>query len=222
MTAIDIRVRGAHTATVRPERGTVHAALALEGPQPEPVFRAVSAALADVTASIETLHHKKRGPVTWYSIDQVRMGSRRPWNTEGKQLPLVHSAAVTIAATFRDFDELARWVSGSAGVEGLSIGAVEWDLTGATRLKIERETRQKAVRDAQRRAQDYADALELGTVAVRSISDPGMAAVAPVARAALASQGVAAGGGAPEFALRPEDVEIRAEVEAAFTVSAGT
>ncbi len=171
--SVEINVRGQHTVTLPPERATVHAALTLEGPQPEPVFQAVAAALAEIVSSIDALHHPKKGPITWYAFDQVRMGSRRPWHKDGKQLPLVHSAAVSIAVTFRDFDELARWVSWSAGVDGLSISYVDWALTEAKRLKTERATRQKAVRDAQRRAQDYADALDLGKVVVRGISDPG-------------------------------------------------
>ena len=80
------------------------------------------------------------------------MGSRRPWHQDGKQLPLVHSASVSLAVKFRDFDELAKWVSRSSGVEGLSINYVDWALTETKRLQVERATRQKAVRDAQRRA----------------------------------------------------------------------
>ena len=216
--SVEISVRGQYTVTVPPERGTVHAALTLEGPQPEPVFLAVTAALAEVTASIEALHHPKKGPVTWYAFDQVRLGARRPWHKDGKQLPLVHSASVSITATFRDFFELAKWVSWSAGVDGLSVSYVDWALTETKRLKTERVTRQKAVRAAQRRAQDYADALDLGKVVVRSVSDPGMGRPAPVARAMLAAEGMPAGG-PPEFALRPEDVEIAAQVEAVFTVA---
>jgi len=217
--SVEINVRGEHTVTLPPERGTVHASLALEGPQAEPVFQAVTAALAEVRASIEALHHPKNGPVTWYSFDQVRVGSRRPWHKDGKQLPLVYSAAVSIAAKFRDFDELARWVSWAAGVEGLSISYLDWELTESKRLKVERATRQKAVRDAQRRAQDYADALDLGKVVVRAISDPGMGRPGPVPRAALMAQSLQADGAAPEFELRPEDVEIGAHVEALFTVA---
>ncbi|MCX2929821.1 SIMPL domain-containing protein [Mycobacterium sp. CVI_P3] len=218
MAAIEIHVRGAHTATLAPERGTLHASLSAEGPQPEPVFAAVTAALVAVQASIEELHHPKRGPVTWYSVDQIRMGSRRPWHKDGKPLPPVYSATVSVAATFRDFAELARWVSWSAGVDGLSIGYVDWDLTEANRNKVERSTRQKAVRDAQRRAQDYADALDLGKVAVRAVSDPGVGMPRSAPRAVLAKQSSAAGGEAAEFALRPEDVAINAEVEATFVV----
>jgi uncharacterized protein len=216
--SVEINVRGQHTVALPPERATIHAALTLEGPQPEPVFQAVAAAVAEIVASIEALHHPKKGPITWYAFDQVRLGARRPWHKDGKQLPLVHSAAVSVAAKFRDFDELARWVSWSAGVEGLSINYVDWALTETKRLKVERATRQKAVRDAQRRAQDYADALDLGKVVVRGISDPGMGRPAPMARATLAAQSMPAGGAA-EFALRPEDVEIAAEVEAVFTVA---
>jgi len=217
--SVEINVRGQHAVTLPPERATIHAALTLEGPQPEPVFQAVAAAVAEIVASIEALHHPKKGPVTWYAFDQVRLGARRPWHKDGKQLPLVHSAAVSIAVTFRDFDELARWVSWSAGVEGLSVSYVDWALTETKRLKVERATRQKAVRDAQRRAQDYADALDLGKVVVRGISDPGVGRPAPMARAMLAAESMPVDGGAAEFALRPEDVEIAAGVEAVFTVA---
>lgn len=219
MTAVEINVRGSHTVTLPPERATVYASVGVEGPAPEPVFDAVAAGLAAVVRSVEELHHPKRGPVTWYAVDQVRRGSRRPWNDEGKQLPLVYSATVSIAVKFRDFEQLARWVAWSAAVEGLSIGHIDWALTEARRLEVERKTRQKAVRDARRRAQDYADALELGPVSVREISDTGLGRPGgPAPRAMLASAAVP-GGDAPEFVLRPEDVEISAHVEASFSVA---
>ena len=216
MSAIEINVRGSHTVTLPPERATVHASLAMEGPDPEPVFRAVEATLADITRSIASLHHPKRGPVTWYSVEQVRMSAHRPWNSDGIQLPLVHSASVTITAKFSDFDELAKWVSANAGADGLGISHIDWALTEAKRTDVERRTRQKAVRDAKRRAQDYADALDLGSVRVRSISDPGTSR--PVAAKRMAMMADGAGGGTPALTLRPEDVEIGAEVEATFVV----
>ncbi len=217
MTTVEINVRGSHTVTLPPQRATVHATVAMEGPAPEPVFEAVAAGLADVCRSIEQLHHRKRGPVTWYAVDQVRMGSRRPWNADGEQLPLVHSASVSVAATFSDFTELAKWVAWGAGIEGLGIGYINWALTDSRRLAVERKTRQKAVRDARRRAQDYADALDLGPVSVHAVSDPGVNRPAP--RMAMLASAPAARDSAPEFTLRPEDVEISAEVEATFHVA---
>lgn len=215
MTPVEIRVRGSHQVRLPPTQATVHVTISQDGPQAEPVFQAVAATLAHVSASIEERYHPNRGPVTWYAIDQVRMGSHRPWNAEGQQLPLVHNAAVTVAATFTDFEDLARWVALAAAVEGLNIGYVDWDLEKERRRETEREARQEAVRDARRRAQDYADALGLGAVQVSSINDPGLAST--VQRKVMMASAVASGDGA-DFTLRPEDVEINADVEATFTV----
>jgi hypothetical protein len=203
-----------------PERATIHATVNAEGRSAEPVFEKVAIALAEVSTSIDALHHPKRGPVTKYAIDQVRTGSHRPWNAEGKQLALVHTAAVSITAVFIEFGELAAWVAAVAGIDGVGIGHISWELTDAKRLEVERKTRQKAVRDAKRRAQDYADALDLGAVRVRRISDPGLSE-RPMERVFLARSMAAPSDGAPQFELRPEEITIGAEVEAAFTVPGG-
>ena len=218
MTPVEITVRGSHTATVPPEQATVYANVGAEGPQPQPVFDVVATSLAQVTQSLEARHHVKSGPVTKYAVDQVRRGAHRPYNQDGEQLPLVHTAAVSITATFTDFDDLAEWVGWSVGVPGLGIGYIDWALTDARRLRVERKTRQKAVRDAKRRAQDYADALDLGPVTVRTISDPGMSG--PMHRKVVMASAVADPmGGAPQVSLRPEDVQIESQVEATFVVS---
>jgi uncharacterized protein YggE len=177
----------------------------------------VSTALADVARSLESRHHAENGPLTTFTIDQIRRGSHRPFNRDGEQLPLVHTASVSITATFIDFDDLAAWVGWSVGVPGLAVGFIDWALGDDDRLRVERETRQQAVRDAVRRAQDYADALDLGPVAVRSISDPGMGP--QVQRKVMMASAVAGSmGGAPEVSLRPDDVDIEAQVEATFVV----
>ena len=220
MSAVQIIVRGSHSVTLAPERATVHATVSAEGSSAGPVFENVATALAGVSTSIEALHHPKRGPVTKYAIDQVRTGSHRPWNAEGKQLALVHTAAVSITAVFIEFGELAAWVAAVAGIDGVGIGHISWELTDAKRLEVERKTRQKAVRDAKRRAQDYADALDLGAVRVRRISDPGLSE-RPMEKVFLARSMAAPSDGAPQFELRPEEITISAEVEAAFTVPGG-
>jgi predicted secreted protein len=191
-----------------------------QGRSAESVFDKVATALAGVSTSIDALHHPKRGPVTKYAIDQVRTGSHRPWNAEGKQLALVHTAAVSITAVFIEFGELAAWVAAVAGIDGVGIGHISWELTDATRLELERKTRQKAVRDAKRRAQDYADALDLGTVRVRRISDPDLSE-RPMEKMILARSMAVSADGAPAFELRPEEITIGAEVEATFTVPGG-
>ena len=70
------------------------------------------------------------------------------------------------------------------------------------------------MRDAAVRAQDYADALDLGVVEVRTIRDP---QVEPAPRLMMA-KGAMLDGGAPEVDLAPEPLEIDAEIHAGFAV----
>ncbi|MCH9722535.1 MAG: SIMPL domain-containing protein [Actinomycetia bacterium] len=220
MTPVRITVRGTRTVTARPEQATVRAMLTGEGPSAEPVFQAVASGLAEVRRRLEDRHHPERGPVIRFAVDQIRLGSYRPPHPDRAQLPPVYTAAVPITATFTDFDELAVWVGWCAQVDGLGITGIDWALTAANRRKIERKTRRQAVREARRRAQDYADALDLGTVAVSSISDTGPGGAAR--RTMLMARASAAPADGPaEFALRPDDIEIAAEVEAVFTVHSG-
>jgi uncharacterized protein len=215
MTPVEISVRGSHTVRMAPEQATLYANLAADGPEPQPVFDAVTRALAEVSASLES-RRDAGGAVSTFVVEQVRLGAHRPYNAEGRQLPLVHIASVPITATFTDFDDLAVWVGWAAGVPGLGINHIEWELSESTRLEVERTSRQEAVRDARRRAQDYADALELGPVAVRSISDPGTGG--PGMRKVMMASAMSDPGGPPQISLRPDEVEIAAQAEATFVV----
>ena len=92
--ATEITVRGSYSAFEPPERGTVHATIAYEGPAMEPVYDRVARDLESVKTSIIPLKSGDDGPVTWWSAEQLRTWSNRPWNKDGKQLPLVHHASV--------------------------------------------------------------------------------------------------------------------------------
>jgi hypothetical protein len=104
----EITVRGSFSAFQPPERGTVNASVAYEGPEKEPVYDRVARDLEVLKSSIVLL--KDQGTVTWWSADQLRAWSNRPWNDKGEQLPLVHHASVGVEVKFRDFGALSRWV----------------------------------------------------------------------------------------------------------------
>ena len=216
MTETTIDVRGSHTLTVPPERATVHASVADDGPSPEPVLEAVSRAVAAVRASVEPLLDRERGPVTALTVDQVRTSRERPWNQQGERLPFVHRAEASLSVTFSAFDELTTWIDQSSAVPELRIGHIAWDLTPARRANLEREARGHALEDARIRAQDYADALGLGPVQVRRIADPGVRPMFKARAFAVAADEAAA----PQLELAPEDLEITVEVEATFTAGA--
>lgn len=215
----EFTVRGTFSAFQPPERGTVRAHLGFEGPQMQPVFERVVRDLEAVKASVAELHDPANGPVTWWSTQHVRTWANRPWNQDGKQLPLVHHASVGLEVKFRDFTALGRWVGRHVEeTAGFALDGVTWALTEQRRKELVRQVRTRAVQDAAARAQEYADALGLGTVRAVAVADAGMLGVGlhpqGVPEAAYLRAGKAESGG--ELELAPEDIEVSASVDARF------
>lgn len=219
----EFTVRGSHAAFQRPERGTVHATLGFEGPELKPVYERVVRDLDSVKRSVAPLHDPANGPVTWWSTKHVRTWANRPWNNEGKLRPLVHHASVGVEVKFLDFEVLSAWVSGHvADTRGFSLNNVVWALTESRRLELERSVRVRAVQDAARRAQEYADALELGPVRPVAVADAGMlgeglhpVSTAPAPYQRMSAMGKESGGSA-ELELSPDDIEVSVEIDARF------
>jgi uncharacterized protein len=216
----EITVRGTFTAFHAPERGTVHATIAYEGAAMEPAYDRVARDLEAVKASVSPLKGGDHGPVTWWSAEQLRTWSTRPWNQDGVQLPLVHHASVGLEVKFRDFAALSRWVGQHvASTAGFRVSHVEWALTSKRRTELQRQVRTRAVEDAVLRAQQYAEALGLGKIRPVAIADAGMlgANLHPEAgvKAAYMRAAAAPGGGA-EVELLPEHIEVASAVDARF------
>ncbi|CAM3279011.1 SIMPL domain-containing protein [Nocardioides dubius] len=218
--AVEFTVQGRFSAFRTPERGTVRATVGLQGPSLGPVYEQVVRSLEKVSQSIAPLHQPDAGPVTWWSTQQVRTWANRPWNNQGKQLPLVHHARVGISVKFSDFAELSRWVGQHVEhTRGFTLDGVDWALTAKRQAELQREVRAAAVQDAVSRAQTYADALGLGPVTPVAIADAGMlsSGIGPTAMPAAAfMRGAAAGSADNELGLLPEDIEVKAEVDARF------
>lgn len=218
----EITVRGSFSAFQPPERATVHASIGYEGPEMQPVYDRVARDLETVKASVDQLKTGKQPAVTWWSAQQLRTWSTRPWNKDGEQLPLVHHANVGIEVKFRDFAALSRWIGEHvANAEGFSVSRVGWALTSKRRDDWFRQVRIRAVQDAATRAQLYADALSLGKVSVIAIADAGMlgAGLNPDGGhgADFLRVGSASSGGR-DVELVPEDIEVSAAVDARFVV----
>jgi hypothetical protein len=215
----EIIVRGSFSAFRPPERATVHATLGYEGPAIEPAYERVVRDLDTVRSSITPLHKPDAGPVTWWSTGQVRTWANRPWNNEGKQLPLVHHASVDIQVKFSDFTALSRWVGGHVTeTGGFSLSRIEWALTTEHRDELVAQVHTQAVQDAVTRAQRYSDALALGRVRPVAIGDAGMvcrppddSSSPPMMRAMAVRGGVA-----PEIEFAPADIEVSVAVDAKF------
>ncbi|MBX7431210.1 SIMPL domain-containing protein [Mycobacterium sp. Y57] len=219
--AIEITVRGSHSVFTAPERAVVHATLSYEGPEMPPVYERIARDLESVKASLTPLTEGHPAAVARWSAEQLRTWSQRPWNKDGKRLPLVHHASVAVTVEFSDFAALSAWTGAHvAGTEGFRVARVSWELTDARRDELLGEVRHLAVRDAVTRAQQYADALDVGTVRPLAVADPGMLSDTsgptaggpsehPVRAAAHAAP-------APDVELVPRDLELSATVDARF------
>jgi uncharacterized protein len=226
MTDTIITVQGEYSAWYPAERATVSAAVHADGPKRDAVFARVVEASDAVRNLIESIHDKQAGPITRWSSDSVRVWSERPWNNDGKQLAPVFHAAVDFSAKFKDFEALARWVESAAGIDAVTVGAIGWDLTEATRTSATVEVRSRAVKDAVAKASVYAQSIGLGSVTAIALADPGMLgdpsggngnSPQPVfARGAMKAQ---FDGGGAQLALKPEDIAVASVVDARFVAT---
>ena len=222
-----ITVQGTHTAWFDAERATVQVSAAFDGPKRDEVFARATRTAAEVTALITPLVDEAAGPVTWWSSDRVGVWSDRPWNNDGKRLPLVFHATIGLQAKFNDFDALSRLIEQLAVMDGVNVGGIHWELTDERRTAVIDEVRREAIADAVRKAATYASAAGVGTPAVVAVADPGMLGDgggghdggiggAPYERMAFKAQAMDAGGGAA-LNLSPQQIQVSSSVDVRFS-----
>lgn len=225
-TATVITVQGRHVARYPAERATIQLTVGFDGADRSEVFEQANRTAAGLRSGITSLHNDKVGPVIRWSSNTVRVWGDRPWNAEGKQLPIVYHSKIKFSATFSDFDSLARFIETTAEMPGVSIEQLNWALSREYAETVSNEVRALAVQDAVAKATSYAKAIGLSSVTATAIADPGMLGEQSSTGSggyelASASRGfmkMDAGGGA-ELSLSPEDIEVSAVVDARFVAS---
>jgi uncharacterized protein YggE len=186
------------------------------------VFDRTTEVADHVRENIIELHDPRTGPVTWWASDSVRVWTSKPWNNEGKELPLVYHSTIEFRVRFNDFPMLARWVEEIAFLDGATVGGIEWDLTDPRRTAVTAEVRSRAVKDAVSKATVFAQSIGLGTVRAIALADPGMlgdqGTAAPGSREELNAMVVGRSSGG-ELALKPAEIEVSASIDARFLAS---
>lgn len=220
MSEVIITVRGEHETRVAPEEAVARLSVRAEGPERGTVVEQISVLAAPLRDDLAA--RKRSGDVTDWSSQHASVWANRPWNSEGKQLALVHYASVELTAVFTDVAALSWWLSDVSERDGVQVDGVTWRLTPATAKATESDVAAQAVRVAVGRATAYADAIGLKTVTPIEIADLGLLthadspAPAPMLRMASAPMADAAGG-APAMEFQPDDIVVRAAVEARFS-----
>jgi uncharacterized protein len=216
MSDIVITVRGQHSARVTAERASVQVSASVDGPDRTAVVEQATALAAPLHA--EVVAHADAGAVDTWSSDRVSVWADRPWNDRGEQLPIVHHATITVAATFTDATALSDWLSELALRDGVQIGGVDWSLSPETRVQIEREVATRAVGEAVRRATAYAQAIGKATVEAIELADVGLLGTGSEEPSAPRhAKAMMMDAGSPEIDLRPGEITVSAAVDAALT-----
>ncbi len=217
MSKVVISVSGKSSRKLPPEHAVVHVTVSSDGPERSSVLAQVAALSEPLRAELEAA--VTTGTVTAWTAERARIWSDRPWNDQGKQLPLVHHAQVPFTATYVDVAALSDWLNDIAQRDGISIGDITWDLTPDTRARVEREVATEAIGVAVERASAYAAALGLGTVTPTEVGDVGLTGDggAKHARAAMFAHSATEDSVGPGLDFQPGQITVNAAVEARFT-----
>ncbi|MFE0421517.1 SIMPL domain-containing protein [Streptomyces sp. NPDC058953] len=138
----------------------------------------------------------------------------------GEQVRAYHGQ-VNLEAEFSDFTALGELTTRLADLDLTSVGGPWWALRPAS--PAYGEARRRAVREAVKRAREYAEALGARPVALVELSDTGADAVEPYG---MPLAGARMGGGyemaadaAPALDLEPRRQTVRAQVNARFVIT---
>ncbi len=225
---MEITVAGRGRSSLPPERATVRMTVGFEAPDPQTALARTTDLVRQLTDYLAGFAAMDPAPTTWSAVEPIRTRSWRPWSDKGNLPPMRYGAISQVQVKFRDTAALAHFLDGWGGVEGVTVGNVNWTLTDATRVAQESAVLREAVERARERAQIIATAAGAGEVRLVEVADPGLLGGQRVAQAGGAPQSVASraamGGGAPgagtpagPIELSPEDVELHAVVHARFT-----
>lgn len=212
-TALEIVVRGHASGRYTAQRAMLSLTADFSGTDRDEVYRSAVGVQERVTAALTELEGSD-AVSTWHS-DSVHVWSYRPVDPKGRPRDLLYVTQIRISAEFVDFERLSAFIDEWAGVEGIDIGGVRWDVTDESRRTHERELRKLAVDDAVSKAQAYADAVGRGPVVAVQLADPDMLPSDPGPMRAMVA-GAAPGGSAPALELRARDIEISVSVDARF------
>ncbi|MDQ2660957.1 MAG: SIMPL domain-containing protein [Actinomycetota bacterium] len=212
-----IAVTGRAEERIAPELGVVSLSVGAQGPGRDEVAARTSTEHERLLAAVREL--EASGALDTWSAGQLRVWSYRPWNAEGRQLPVVHQASADVEVIFADLARLGEWVGQSAASAEVTIGGIDWRLTDATRRRVQEAAQRGAVADALAKARVYASALDLGTPVVTELADHGLLSVTPmpIAHAPMMMRTAADVGGAPATEFAPAQLVIEASVDARFT-----
>lgn len=205
-----IVVGGSHEVRHAPERAVVHLSVAQEGNVRTTVLAAVSEAANVLKRELDALASAGR-------VERVVVEPPRTWSWKPRRQQERFSATVEVRVTFTDLEALGPFAADAGSRPLVRLGGVGWELTDATRRRLQDDAIAAAIARARERAEAMARAAGAGDLRVLKITDPGLmdAPGAGVARYAMAAMSRGGEDAAP-VEIVPEDVSIDVSVQVRF------
>ncbi|MCJ1394398.1 hypothetical protein MMC18_007276 [Xylographa bjoerkii] len=220
---LEINVTGESTVSRHAERGVLSIAVSSEGPSQETVSQDVTSTSNQLRTTFHALSPKTASgdatpdaPITIFSMTALTTRTWIPEDHTRKPFgPRLFSARTSFHVVFRDFEKLAAVAAMLFTTPHVSIESTKWSLTDDTLAGLASESRKMAMRDAARRAEDYAEVIGREVLAVQ-ITDRGSSTRGRTMQTARRAGQPAGAVGMGSLALEPEDVELSASVEVKF------
>ncbi|NYJ75244.1 SIMPL domain-containing protein [Allobranchiibius huperziae] len=171
--SLTIRVHETATRHCPAERADLQLRIQAEGTDKHAVAERVRTVLRLLTDELADL--ERGGAVRRWSNEQVTTWSDRPYDPDGRRLPLTHQTSADVQARFADFEQLGHAVEQWCEIDEVRVEHVQWELTTATRNEASNSLRAQAVRSADEHAHQYARAAGKQAIEAVVIADSGSA-----------------------------------------------
>ncbi|MCJ1383212.1 hypothetical protein MMC17_006325 [Xylographa soralifera] len=220
---LKINVTGESVVSRHAERGVLSIAVSSQGPSQETVSQDVTLASNHLRTTFKAASPKTASgeaaldaAITVFSMTALNTQTWIPQDRSGNPLPpRLYSAKCNFHVIFRDFDKLAEVASMLFTTPHVSIESTKWRLTDDTLAGLASESRKMAMRDAVRKANDFAEVIGRQVFAVE-ITDHGSSTGQRTKQTARMERPPVDAKGIGTLALEPEDVELTASVEVKF------
>lgn len=218
---VKINVTGSSTIHHHPEQAILALQIRSEGSS-----RNLVSSYVTTRSNLLQRHLKELAPKTASGeptpdapVTQLSLGAMRSWSTlvrdrNGYLQERVYYGSMDIEVTFRSFSRMSKVVKKLMVEENVEISRIVWQLTEETRDVLGVETRKKAMKDAIRRAQDYAAVIG-NEVEPVEITDRESSSIGGARCMVLNTKGT--GAGEEELLdLTPPDIEFDCSVNVQF------
>ena len=225
MAPLEIELSGTSVIARHAERAVLSVKVSSEGPSQETVSNDVTSTSNNLAIKFKELAPRSEdgsttsdAPVTIFSMTSMRTSSWTPTishNNEAVQLPRQYEAVTMFKVIFRNFYKLGEVTGALFKTPHTTIEGTEYILTDQTKEDLGSESRKAALRDAIRKAQDYADVVGKKAVAVE-ISEQSYSVGMRTKQSARRSDRAVSASYVDGLTVEPEDVELRSSVEVKF------